>query len=103
MVVTCQDGKSQLTNKDKAMQVLKARLYEQELAEQNAEIAEERKSQVGSGDRSGKIRTYNFPQGRVTDHRIPITLYKLDQFMEGEIQEITDALLTKYQAEQLAD
>lgn len=103
MVVTCQDGKSQLTNKEKAMQVLKARLYEQVLAEQNAEIAEERKSQVGSGDRSGKIRTYNFPQGRVTDHRIPITLYKLDQFMDGDIEEITEALVTMYQTEQLKD
>lgn len=103
MVVTCQDGKSQLVNKDKAMQVLKARLYDKVLAEQNAEIAEERKSQVGSGDRSGKIRTYNFPQGRVTDHRIPITLYKLDQFMDGEIQEITDALVTMYQSEQLKE
>jgi peptide chain release factor 1 len=103
MVVTCQDGKSQLVNKDKAMQVLKARLYDKVLAEQNAEIAEERRSQVGSGDRSGKIRTYNFPQGRVTDHRIPITLYKLDQFMDGEIKEITEALVTMYQTEQLKD
>lgn len=103
MVVTCQDGKSQLSNKEKAMQVLKARLYEQELAKQNAEIAEARQSQVGSGDRSGKIRTYNFPQGRVTDHRIPITLYKLDQFMDGDIQEITEALITKNQTEQLAE
>ncbi len=103
MVVTCQDGKSQLKNKDKAMQVLKARLYEQELAAQNDEIAEARKSQVGSGDRSGKIRTYNFPQGRITDHRIPLTLYKLTQYMDGDIDEIVDSLITMYQAEHLKD
>lgn len=101
MVVSCQDGKSQLSNKEKALQVLKARLYEKMLSEQQAEIAEERKSQVGSGDRSGKIRTYNFPQSRVTDHRVPITLYNLDTFMDGEIDEIVDALITMYQAEQL--
>ncbi|MCK8059877.1 MULTISPECIES: peptide chain release factor 1 [unclassified Fusibacter] len=103
IVVSCQDGKSQLKNKDKAMKVLTARLYEMELAEQQSEIAEDRKSQLGTGDRSGKIRTYNFPQGRVTDHRIPITLYKLAQFMEGEIDEIIDALITMRQAEMLAE
>lgn len=102
MVVTCQDGKSQLSNKEKAMQVLKARLYELELEKQNSEIAEDRKAQVGTGDRSGKIRTYNFPQGRVTDHRIPITLYKLAAYMEGEIDEILDAMATKHQADLLA-
>lgn len=101
MVVSCQDGKSQLSNKEKAIQVLKARLYEKMLSEQQAEIAEERKSQVGSGDRSGKIRTYNFPQSRVTDHRVPITLYNLDAFMDGEIDDIVDAVTTMYQAEQL--
>lgn len=81
--------------------MLKARLYEKMLSEQQAEIAEERKSQVGSGDRSGKIRTYNFPQSRVTDHRVPITIYNLDAFMDGEIDEIVDAVVTMYQAEQL--
>lgn len=101
MVVSCQDGKSQLSNKEKAIQVLKARLYDKMLSEQQAEIAEERKSQVGSGDRSGKIRTYNFPQSRVTDHRVPITMYNLDAFMDGEIDEIVDSVITMYQAEQL--
>jgi peptide chain release factor 1 len=101
--VSCQDGKSQLKNKDKAMKVLAARLYELELAAQQSEVAEDRKSQLGTGDRSGKIRTYNFPQGRVTDHRIPITLYKLAQFMEGDIDEIVDALITMRQAEMLAE
>lgn len=103
MVVTCQDGKSQLSNKEKAMQVLKARLYEKELEEQNAAISEERKSQIGTGDRSAKIRTYNFPQGRITDHRVPITLYKLTQYMEGEIDEIIDAVITNHQAEALKE
>ncbi len=102
LVVTCQDGKSQLSNKEKAMQVLKSRLYDMELAKQQSEISETRKSQVGTGDRSGKIRTYNFPQGRVTDHRIPITLYKLAAFMDGDIDEIIDALNTQRQAELLA-
>lgn len=98
MVVSCQDGKSQLSNKEKALQVLKARLYDNMLAEQNAEIAEERKQQIGSGDRSAKIRTYNFPQGRITDHRIPLTLYKLDSYMNGEIDEMIDAIITHNQA-----
>lgn len=101
VVVSCQDGKSQLSNKEKALQILKARLYEAELNRQNAEIAEERKSQVGTGDRSGKIRTYNFPQGRITDHRIGMTVYKLDAYMAGEIDEMVDALITHYQAEAL--
>lgn len=101
MVVSCQDGKSQLSNKEKALQVLKARLYEQQLAQQQAEIAEDRRSQVGSGDRSAKIRTYNFPQGRVTDHRIGMTVYKLDAYMAGEIDEMVDAVITYYQAEAL--
>ncbi len=103
LVVTCQDGKSQLSNKEKAMQVLKSRLYEQELKKQQDEIAKDRKSQVGTGDRSGKIRTYNFPQGRITDHRIPITLYKLPAFMNGEIDEVIDALITHDQAAQLSE
>lgn len=103
MVVSCQDGKSQLSNKAKALKVLHARLYEKELMEQQAEISENRKSQVGTGDRSAKIRTYNFPQARITDHRIPITLYKLSSFLEGDIQEMIDALITHYQAEALQE
>ena len=101
IVVSCQDGKSQLSNKDKAMKVLKSRLYEIELEAQNSEIAEQRRSMVGSGDRSGKIRTYNWPQGRITDHRIGLTVYKLAAFMEGEIDEMLDALIADYQAEEL--
>lgn len=101
MVVTCQDEKSQLKNKEKAMKVLKARLYDTIIAEQNAEIAEARKSQVGTGERSEKIRTYNYPQSRVTDHRINLTLYKLNQFLDGEIDEVIDALITTDQAEKL--
>lgn len=103
LVVSCQDGKSQLTNKGKALQVLKARLYDLELAEQNKEISDERKDQIGSGDRSAKIRTYNFPQGRVTDHRIPLTLYKLDSYMNGDIDEMIDGIITHNQALLLKD
>lgn len=102
LVVTCQDGKSQLSNKEKALQILKSRLYDMEMQKQQNERAEDRRSQVGSGDRSGKIRTYNFPQGRITDHRIPITIYKIDQFMDGDIDEMVDALITFYQAEALS-
>lgn len=102
LVVTCQDGKSQLSNKEKALQILKSRLYDMEMQRQQNERAEDRRSQVGSGDRSGKIRTYNFPQGRITDHRIPITIYKIDQFMDGDIDEMVDALITFYQAEALS-
>lgn len=102
LVVTCQDGKSQLSNKEKAMQILKSRLYELEISKQQQEIADDRRTQVGTGDRSGKIRTYNFPQGRITDHRIPITLYKIDAFMDGDIDEMIDALITHTQAEQLS-
>lgn len=102
LVVTCQDGKSQLSNKEKALQILKSRLYDMELQKQQSERAEDRRAQVGSGDRSGKIRTYNFPQGRITDHRIPITIYKIDQFMDGDIDEMVDALSTFYQAEALS-
>ena len=101
LVVTCQDGKSQLSNKEKALQVLKARLYEIEQNKQNEEIAEQRRSQVGTGDRSAKIRTYNFPQGRITDHRVPLTLYKLDSYMNGEIDEMIDSVTTFFQAELL--
>jgi peptide chain release factor 1 len=101
MVVACQDEKSQLKNKEKAFKILKARLYDKLIEEQNAEIAQERKSQVGSGDRSAKIRTYNFPQGRITDHRINVTVYKLDAFLDGDITEMLDALITSDQAEKL--
>jgi len=101
LVVSMQDEKSQLKNKDKALKVLKARLYEKYEREQQQEIAAERKSQVGSGDRSAKIRTYNFPQGRITDHRINLTVYKLDAFLAGEINEMIDALSTVDQAEKL--
>ena len=100
-VVSCQDGKSQLKNKEKALKVLSARLFDKAQAEQNKEISAERKSQVGTGDRSERIRTYNFPQGRITDHRINLTLYKLDSFIEGEISEMIDALTTVDQAEKL--
>ncbi len=103
IVISCQDEKSQLKNKDKAFKVLKARLYDMYQQEQNAELAEARKSQVGSGDRSERIRTYNFPQGRVTDHRIGMTLYKLDSFIDGDITEMLDALLTSDQAEKLKE
>lgn len=101
LVVSCQDEKSQHKNKDKAMKVLRSRLYDLMEAERNASIAAERKSQVGSGDRSERIRTYNFPQGRVTDHRINLTLYKIDSVMNGEIDELIDALATFYQSEKL--
>jgi len=101
LVVTCQDEKSQLKNKTKAMKVLKARLYEMELAEQNAEIADARKSQVGTGERSEKIRTYNFPQSRVTDHRINLTLYKMAYILDGDLHEIIEALTTEDQAAKL--
>jgi peptide chain release factor 1 len=101
MVVTCQDEKSQHKNKAKALKVLRARLLDQLLEAQQSEISEARKTQVGSGDRSERVRTYNFPQNRVTDHRIGLTLYRLDNFMEGNIGEIIDALNTHYQAEAL--
>ncbi len=103
LVVTCQDGKSQLKNKDKAMKVLKAKLYDTVLAEQNAEIAGERKSQVGTGERSEKIRTFNYPQNRITDHRINLTVYKLPSFLDGDIDEMIDNLVTTDQAEKLKE
>ena len=101
LVVTCQDEKSQIKNKEKAFKVLRSRLYDLKLQEQNDEISAERRSQVGSGDRSERIRTYNFPQGRVTDHRIGMTIYKLDGFLDGEIDEIVDGLITSDQAEKM--
>jgi peptide chain release factor 1 len=101
LVVTCQDEKSQHKNKLKAMKVLRARLLDQMITEQNEKRSEERKSQVGTGDRSGRIRTYNFPQGRVTDHRIGLTLYKLEQVLQGNIDELVDNLTTFYQAQAL--
>ena len=100
-VVSCQDEKSQIKNRDKGMRVLRSRLYEMEMERQNAELAKERKQMVGSGDRSEKIRTYNFPQNRMTDHRIGLTLHQLDQVMLGKLQPIVDALIAHYQAEQL--
>jgi len=101
LVVTCQDEKSQLKNKAKAMKVLRARLLDAAVKKQNAEISEARKNQVGSGDRSERIRTYNFPQGRVTDHRIGLTSYSLESFLNGDIQFMIDALTTHFQAEAL--
>ena len=101
-VVSCQDEKSQLKNKEKAMKILKARLYDKALAEQQKGIAAERKSQVGTGDRSERIRTYNFPQGRVSDHRINLTLYKLDSFIDGDLDEMIDALITVDQTEKMS-
>jgi len=101
LVVTCQDEKSQLKNKEKALKVLKARLFDLENEKQRSQIAEERKSQVGTGDRSERIRTYNYPQGRVTDHRIGLTIYKMDAFMDGDLDEMIDAIVTADQAEKL--
>ncbi|HOO11692.1 MAG TPA: peptide chain release factor 1 [Bacillota bacterium] len=101
LVVSCQDEKSQLKNKEKALKVLRARLLDMEIARQNEEIAQSRKNQVGSGDRSERIRTYNYPQGRVTDHRIGLTLYQLESFLDGDLDEMIDALITNDQAEKL--
>ena len=103
MVVSCQDEKSQLKNKEQAMRVLKSRLYDFYLNQQQAERAGARKSQIGSGDRSERIRTYNFPQGRVTDHRISLTLYKLEAFIDGDMDEILDALILKEQTDKLTN
>jgi peptide chain release factor 1 len=101
IVISCQDEKSQHKNRAKGMKILRARLLEKKQEEQRSEIAATRKLMVGSGDRSERIRTYNFPQGRLTDHRINFTLYKLDRVMEGELDEVIDALITHYQAEVL--
>ena len=102
VVVACQDEKSQHKNKARAMKVLRSRILDAMQAEQHAQMAADRKSQVGSGDRSERIRTYNFPQGRCTDHRIGLTMYKLDAIMQGDLDEVFDALITHYQAEQMA-
>lgn len=101
LVVSCQDEKSQTKNKAKALKVLRARLYDKMMEEQQAELSKTRKGMVGTGDRSERIRTYNFPQGRMTDHRINLTLYRLDTLMEGDIEEVVDSLITHYQAEVL--
>ncbi len=103
MVVSCQDEKSQLKNKEKAMKILKSRLYDFYRRQKEEEIAQQRRSQIGSGDRSERIRTYNFPQGRVTDHRINLTLYKLDSIMEGELDELIEALIVDEQARKLKE
>lgn len=100
-VVSCQDEKSQLKNKDKALKVLASRLYDMELDRQHKELSEERKSQIGRGNRNERIRTYNFPQGRVTDHRVGLTLHRLDYIIDGDIDEIMDTLITTDQAEKL--
>ena len=102
VVVACQDEKSQHKNKAKAMKILKSRILDAMVAEQQAKMAADRKSQVGSGDRSERIRTYNFPQGRCTDHRIGLTLYRLENIMQGDLDEIIDALITDFQAGQLS-
>ena len=103
IVISCQDEKSQLKNKDKALKVLRAKLYDLELQKAHDAEAANRKSQVGTGDRSEKIRTYNFPQGRVTDHRIELTLHKLDQIMDGDLDEVIDSLIAADQAAKLAN
>jgi peptide chain release factor 1 len=100
-VVSCQDEKSQIKNREKAMRVLRSRLYEMELEKQQQALAKERRSMVGTGDRSEKIRTYNFPQNRVTDHRIGLTIHQLQDVMDGKLQPIVDALITHFQAEKL--
>ncbi len=100
-IVECQDERSQYKNKDKAMKVLRSRLYERMVAEQTEAIASDRRAQVGTGDRSERIRTYNFPQGRVTDHRIGLTLYKIDNIMNGDLDELIDPLITYYRTEML--
>ena len=102
LVVECQDERSQYKNKDKAMKVLRSRLYQRQLEKRNQEIADNRKAQVGTGDRSERIRTYNFPQGRCTDHRIGLTLYKLDAILDGALDEIIDPLIADYQAKLLS-
>lgn len=103
IVVTCQDEKSQLKNKERAFKVLRSKLYELQKEEQESSVAQQRKSQVGSGDRSERIRTYNYPQNRVTDHRIDLTLYKLTSVLDGELNELIDALITSERAEKLGN
>jgi peptide chain release factor 1 len=99
VVVSCQDERSQLKNRNKAMRTLRARIVEAEREKQEAEIAQNRKAQVGTGERSEKIRTYNFPQNRVTDHRVGVTLHKLEQVLEGDLDELVQALKTQRQQE----
>jgi len=101
IVVTCQDERSQHKNRDKAMKILRSKLYEMAQQQQESEIAQARRSQVGTGERSERIRTYNFPQGRVSDHRIGLTLYKIDEIMDGDLDEIIEALITADQAQKL--
>jgi peptide chain release factor 1 len=103
LVVQCQDSRSQIKNRAQAMKVLRSRLYDLEVENQEKERAQERKSQVGSGDRSERIRTYNYPQSRVSDHRINLTLHKLPSIMEGELDELIDNLVTYFQAEKLKE
>ncbi|MCF0253964.1 MAG: peptide chain release factor 1, partial [Duodenibacillus sp.] len=103
LVVECQDERSQRQNKERAMAVLASRLYAREVERRQAEEASTRKSLIGSGDRSERIRTYNYPQGRVTDHRINLTLYKLDSIMDGDLGELVSALVTEHRAELLAE
>jgi len=103
IVVTCQDERSQHKNREKAMAILRAKLYDMALQEQNAKLASDRKSQIGTGDRSERIRTYNFPQGRVTDHRIGLTIYRLQEFLDGDLNEVIDALIMADQSARLAN
>ena len=103
MVVECQDERSQYKNKDKALKVLKSRLLKDKQDKQASEIAENRKMQAGTGDRSERIRTYNYPQGRVTDHRIGLTLYKLEEILNGSLDEVIDALVAADRAEKLKE
>lgn len=103
IVVTCQDERSQHKNRERAMSILRSKLYDMALQEQNEKLASDRKNQVGTGDRSERIRTYNFPQGRVTDHRIGLTIYRLEEFLDGDIDEVVDALITTYQSERLGN
>jgi peptide chain release factor 1 len=100
-VVSCQDEKSQIKNREKGMRVLRSRLYEMEMQKQQDALAKERRAMVGSGDRSEKIRTYNFPQNRVSDHRIGLTLHQLQEVMDGKLQPLIEALVTHYQAENM--
>ncbi len=102
-MVQCQDERSQLKNKEKAMKVLRAKLLDMERQKQEEERAKERRQQVGTAERSERIRTYNFPQNRVTDHRIGLTLYKLQNILDGDLDEIIDSLITHYQAESLKE
>ena len=103
LVVTCQDEKSQLKNKNKAIKVLRARLLDKMTREQNEKRSADRKNQIGSGDRSERIRTYNFPQGRVSDHRVGLTLYKLEAVLQGDLDEIIDELTAFYQSRALGN